>query len=165
MEIDERRQKKQGFTRPEIAVVLSYAKIDLYNGLIDSNQGLEDFLTTDPQRYFPVVLRRRYMDLIPGHRLSRQILATLIANNIVNRMGPAFVKRMQQDTSVSCVTIARAYVVARELCQAGEILQTIESLDFAPDGSGVAAVTNWNRVELWNLEAVWRELAEAGLGD
>ncbi len=129
VEIDERRQNRQGFTRPEFAVVLSYAKIDLYNGLIDSNQGLEDFLTTDPQRYFPVVLRRRYMDLIPGHRLSRQILATLIANNIVNRMGPAFVKRMQQDTSVSCVTIARAYVVARELGQAGDRLPSIESLD------------------------------------
>ena len=129
VEIDERRQNNLGFTRPEFAVVLSYAKIDLYNGLIDSNQGLEDFLTTDPQRYFPPVLRRRYVDLIPGHRLSRQILATLIANNIVNRMGPAFVKRVQQDTSANCVTIARAYVVAREICQAGELLHSIESLD------------------------------------
>ncbi len=128
-EIDERRQKNQTFTRPEFAIVLSYAKIDLYNGLIDSNQGLEDFLTTDPQRYFPSVLRRRYSDLIPGHRLSPQILATLIANNIVNRMGPAFVKRVQQDTNANSVTIARAFVIAREICQAGELLQTIESLD------------------------------------
>jgi glutamate dehydrogenase len=129
VEIDERRQKNQAFTRPEFAVVLSYAKIDLYDGLIASNQSLEDFLTTDPQRYFPAVLRRRYPDLIASHRLSPQILATLIANNIVNRMGPAFVKRVQQDTSVSCVTIARAYVVAREICQATEMYQTIESLD------------------------------------
>lgn len=128
-EIEERQQKNQTFTRPEFAIVLSYAKIDLYNGLIDSNQGLEDFLTTDPQRYFPSVLRRRYADLIPGHRLSPQILATLIANNIVNRMGPAFVKRVQQDTNANCVTIARAFVIAREICQAGELLQTIESLD------------------------------------
>jgi glutamate dehydrogenase len=127
--VDERRQNKQAFTRPEFAVVLSYAKIDLYNGLIDSNQGLEDFLTTDPQRYFPPVLRRRYTELLATHRLSRQILATLIANNIVNRMGPAFVKRVQQDTNANCVTIARAYVIAREICQAGEMLRTIESLD------------------------------------
>jgi glutamate dehydrogenase len=129
VEIDERRQRKQGMTRPEIAVVLSYAKIDLYNGLIASKSSLEDFLTTDPQRYFPPVLRRRYKDLIPTHRLSREILATLIANNIVNRMGPVFVKRVQQDTGVSTVTIARAYVVARELCQASVIWRTIESLD------------------------------------
>ncbi len=128
-EIEERRQRKQGMTRPEIAVVLSYAKIDLYNGLTASPSTLEDFLTTDPQRYFPAVLRRRYKDLIPKHRLSREILATLIANNIVNRMGPVFVKRLQQDSGVSTVTVARAYVIARELCQASAIWREIESLD------------------------------------
>jgi glutamate dehydrogenase len=127
--IEERHERKQGLTRPEIAVILSYAKIDLYNGLEASEQPLDDFLTTDPQRYFPEVLRKRYADLIPGHRLSRQILATLIANNIVNRMGPTFVKRMQAETGANIVTIARAYVVARELCQASEIWRTIESLD------------------------------------
>ena len=129
VEIDERRQKKQGLTRPELAVVLSYAKIDLYNGLEGSDQALDDFLTTDPQRYFPPVLRRRYQDLIPDHRLSRQILATLIANNIANRMGPAFVKRVQVDAGADIVTIARAYVVAHEVCQAREIWHTIEALD------------------------------------
>ena len=130
-EIEERRQKKLGLTRPEIAVILSYAKIDLYNGLANSGQTLEDFLTTDPQRYFPPVLRRRYKDLIPGHRLSREILATLIANNIVNRMGPAFVQRVQHDTGADDVTIARAYVVAREVTQASEIWRAIEALDNA----------------------------------
>lgn len=128
-EIDERRRLKQGFTRPEIAVVLSYAKIDLYNGLTSSDEPLEDFLAMDPQRYFPEVLRRRFADLLPGHRLSREILATLIANNIVNRMGPAYVQRMQQDTGANVLTVARAYIVARELCEASNIWQTIESLD------------------------------------
>jgi glutamate dehydrogenase len=108
---------------------VSYAKIDLYNGLAGSKQALDDFLTTDPQRYFPAVLRRRYWDLIPQHRLSREILATLISNNIVNRMGPAFVKRVQQDTGADVVAIARAYVVAREVCHASEIWRTIEELD------------------------------------
>ena len=129
VEIEERRQRKQGLTRPELAVILSYAKIDLYNGLEKSDQALDDFLTTDPQRYFPPELRRRYPDLIPEHRLSRQILATLIANNIVNRMGPAFVKRMQVDTGAEIVTIARAYVVAREVCGARDIWHAIEGLD------------------------------------
>jgi glutamate dehydrogenase len=129
VEIEERRQRKQGLTRPELAVVLSYAKIDLYNGLEGSDQALDDFLTTDPQRYFPPILRRRYKDLIRDHRLSRQILATLIANNIVNRMGPVFLRRVQADTGANIVTIARAYVVAREVCQAREIWHTIEALD------------------------------------
>jgi glutamate dehydrogenase len=128
-EIEDRRLRKQGFTRPELAVVLSYAKIDLYNGLIDSGQTLEDFLIVDPLRYFPAVLRRRYSEFIPGHRLSRQILATLIANDLVNRMGPAFVRRIQVDTRADVVTIARAYTIARQICQAGPLWSTIEELD------------------------------------
>ena len=130
VQIEERRNRKQGFTRPELAVVLSYAKIDLYNGLIKSDQSLDDFLAIDPQRYFPPLLRRRYLDLIPGHRLSRQILATLVANDIVNRMGPAFAKRVQVDTGTSIVTVARAYAVARAICRAGPLLRKIESLDY-----------------------------------
>ena len=129
-EIEDRRLRKQGFTRPEIAVILSYAKIDLYNGLIASGETLEDFLVVDPLRYFPTELRKRYLDFIPGHRLSRQILATLIANDLVNRMGPSFVKRIQLDTDANIVTIARAYTVARQLCQARPLLKTIEALDY-----------------------------------
>ena len=128
-EIEDRRLRKQGFTRPELSVVLSYAKIDLYNGLIESGQTLEDFLVVDPLRYFPAVLRRRYMDYIPGHRLSREILATLISNDLVNRMGPSFVRRIQADTGADVVTIARAYTAARQLCQAGPLWRTIEGLD------------------------------------
>ena len=129
-EIEDRRLRKQGFTRPELAVVLSYAKIDLYDGLIESGQSLEDFLVVDPLRYFPTVLRRRYFDYFAGHRLSRQILATLIANDLINRMGPSFVKRIQADTGADVVTVARAYTIARQICQAGPLLKTIESLDY-----------------------------------
>ena len=129
VEIEERRARKEGFTRPELAVVLSYAKRDLYDGLITSNETLEDFLEVDPQRYFPAILRRRYADLLAGHRLSRQILATLLANDLVNRMGPAFVKRMQVDTGADVVTIARAYNIARHICRTGPLLRAIEELD------------------------------------
>jgi glutamate dehydrogenase len=128
-EIEDRRSRKQGLTRPELAVVLSYAKINLYNGLIDSEASLEEFLQIDPQRYFPDTLRKRYLDLIPYHRLSREILATLIANDIVNRMGPSFVTRMQADTGASTLTVARAYEVARIICRARPLFKEIEALD------------------------------------
>ena len=128
-EIDDRRNRKEGLTRPELAVILSYAKINLYNGLIESDASLTDFLQIDPQRYFPDILRRRYVDLIPDHRLSRQILATLIANDIVNRMGPAFVQRTQVDTGASIITIARAYETARIICRARPMFKDIEELD------------------------------------
>ena len=129
-EIEDRKARKQGITRPELAVILSYAKIDLYNGLVRSKQSLEDFLVLNPTKYFPEVLRRRYMDLIPNHRLSPQILATLIANDMVNRMGPAFTRRVQLDTGADVVTIARAYTIARQIMRTGQLLRTIESLDY-----------------------------------
>ena len=129
-EIDERRTHKQGFTRPELSVILSYAKIDLYNGLIDSGESLVDFLAIDPQRYFPKVLRKRYADLLPKHRLRREILATLVANDLVNRMGPAFARRVQADTGANIVTVARAYEVARIICRAAPLWRQIESLDY-----------------------------------
>ena len=129
-DIDERRNRKLGFTRPELAVVLSYAKIDLYNGLIDSGESLVDFLNIDPQRYFPKVLRKRYAELLPVHRLRREILATLVANDLVNRMGPAFVKRVQADTGANIVTVARAYEVARIVCRAVPLWRQIESHDY-----------------------------------
>ena len=129
-EIEDRRLRKQGFTRPELAVILSYAKIDLYNGLIDSGQSLEDFLIVDPLRYFPSELRRRYFDYFAGHRLSRQILATLVANDLVNRMGPSFVRRLRADTDADVVTVARAYTIARQICEAGPLLKQIEQLDY-----------------------------------
>jgi glutamate dehydrogenase len=129
VEIEERKARKQGMTRPELAVVLSYAKIDVYNALTSHQETLEDFLKTHPMRYFPKVLRRRYAEFIPAHRLSPQILATLIANDIVNRMGPAFVKRVQLDTGADVVTIARAYTVARQIVRAGALNRTIEELD------------------------------------
>ncbi len=129
VEIEERKARKQGMTRPELAVVLSYAKIDVYNALTSRQEKLQDFLKTHPMRYFPEVLRRRYAEFIPMHRLSPQILATLISNDIVNRMGPAFVKRVQLDTGADVMTIARAYTVARQIVRAGALNRTIEELD------------------------------------
>jgi glutamate dehydrogenase len=129
VEIEERKARKQGMTRPELAVVLSYAKIDVYNALTARKDTLADFLKSHPMRYFPEVLRRRYPEFIPTHRLSPEILATLIANDIVNRMGPAFVKRVQLDTGADVVTIARAYTVARQIVRAGALNRTIEELD------------------------------------
>jgi len=129
VELEERKARRQGITRPELAVILSYAKIDLYDGLIASGESLDDFLAMHPMRYFPEVLRRRYAEFLPSHRLSSEILATLIANDIVNRMGPAFVRRVQLDTGATVTTIARAYTVARQICRAGSLNRIIQSLD------------------------------------
>ena len=78
-----------------------------------SMTALEDFLQSTRSAIFRRCCAAA-IRLIPGHRLSREILATLIANDIVNRMGPAFVKRIAAGHRRDIVTIARAYIVARK---------------------------------------------------
>ena len=93
-------------------------------------------------------MRRRYLDFIPIHRLSPQILATLIANDIVNRMGPAFVKRVQLDTGADVVTIARAYTIARQVIRAGALNRTIEELDNEiPASAQMAMIFELSRIQ------------------
>jgi glutamate dehydrogenase len=162
-ELEERKARKQGITRPELAVVLSYAKIDVYNSLMSSGESLGEFLKTHPMRYFPKVLRRRYLDFIPEHRLSSHILATLIANDIVNRMGPAFVKRMQLDTGADVVTIARAYTIARQVVRAGALNREIEDLDNEiPASAQTAMLFELSRVQrhatYWLIETYGESL-------
>ena len=90
-EIAERRGEGRGLTRPEIAVLLSYAKMVLYRDLLASPLPDDPYLAADLRRYFPRPLRKRHARHIESHRLRREIIATFEANSIVNRTGPSFV--------------------------------------------------------------------------
>jgi glutamate dehydrogenase len=127
--LEERRQRGFGLTRPELAVLLSYSKIELYARLQAANIPTDGYLAKELEQYFPAPLPRRYGELIREHRLGGQILATLITNSMVNRMGPAFAWRAADETGADAAGVARAYAVAREVCGARDIWAGIESLD------------------------------------
>jgi len=128
-DIDERRRAGQGLTRPEIAMLLSYSKIALNNQLIQSDVPEDPYLGRELDRYFPDRLSQRYAKLLGEHRLRREIIVTATTNSIVNRMGPTFVARTQQDTGADAATVARAYSIAREAFDVRELWQAIERLD------------------------------------
>ncbi len=128
-ELVERRNRGEGLYRPELAVLLSYSKIRLYQHLLESDVPEDPFLSSELSRYFPEPLQTRYADLIPEHRLRREIVATQVTNSLVNRMGISFVVRMREDTGAGSATLARAYTVARELLDARDFWSRIESLD------------------------------------
>ncbi len=127
--LEERRQHDMGLTRPELAVLLSYSKIELYGRMQAAHIPTDGYLARELEQYFPAPLPRRYGELIPEHRLGGQILATLITNSMVNRMGPAFAWRAADETGADAVSVARAYAVAREVCGARDIWAGIEALD------------------------------------
>jgi glutamate dehydrogenase len=127
----ERRKKRLGLTRPELAVVLAYSKIWLSNHLLDSDLPDDPYFASEVQRYFPAPMRKRYSREIPRHRLRREIVATATTNSLVNRMGPVFVARAQEDTEADPASISRAYTIAREIFSMRSVWADIESLDNA----------------------------------
>jgi len=128
-EFAERRKQRLGLTRPELAVVLSYSKIWLSNHLLDSDLPDDAYFASEVLRYFPAPLRKRYQRDIPRHRLKREIVATQTTNSLVNRMGPVFVTRAQEDTGANPAVISRAYTIAREVFAMRTLWRDIEELD------------------------------------
>ncbi len=128
-EIVERRRKGLGLTRPELAMLLSYSKIWLYDRLIASDVAEDRFLGSELTRYFPVAVQKKYPRAILHHQLRREIIVTATTNSLVNRMGPVFAIRAQEDTGADVGSIARAYSIAREVTGMRELWADIEALD------------------------------------
>ncbi|HYM33976.1 MAG TPA: NAD-glutamate dehydrogenase domain-containing protein, partial [Steroidobacteraceae bacterium] len=128
-ELAERGKQNAGLTRPELAVLLSYSKIALFNRLIATDVPEDPYLSHELERYFPGVLQQRYRALMRKHRLRREIITTAITNSLVNRMGPSFALRTQEHTGADAATIARAYTIARETFEVRELWSQIEALD------------------------------------
>ena len=125
----ERVAKGRGLTRPELSLLLSYGKITLYNDLINSDVPEDAYLSRELEDYFPQPLREQFSDLMPEHRLWREIIATRVTNSIVNRMGAHFPTRLQEDTGANPATIAKAYTVVREIFQARDYWACVEAMD------------------------------------
>jgi glutamate dehydrogenase len=125
----ERHQRAMGLTRPELAVLLSYSKIWLSHHLVDSDVPEDPYLSQELERYFPEAVRNRFARAISRHRLRREIIATATTNSLVNRMGPTFVSRAQEDTGAAPARIARAFTAAREIFEIRALWSQIEALD------------------------------------
>ena len=110
-------------------MTLSYGKIWLYKALVHSDVPEDPYLSAELTRYFPAPVQRRFAARVKRHRLRREIIATSITNSLINRMGPVFPVRAQEDTGAPPAAIARAYSIAREVFAARHIWTLIEDLD------------------------------------
>lgn len=131
-QLKERELKSEGLTRPELAVLMAYAKLILHDSLLSSPLADDDYFAGELEGYFPPAMRQAFAPQIAGHRLRREIISTLLANSMVNRLGPSFPERILEETGVSADALARAYVLARD-CFGFRDLQAVA------DGLGKAA--------------------------
>jgi glutamate dehydrogenase len=127
--INERKVNHQGLVAPELAVLMAHCKIHLYARLLDSDLPEDEYLGHDLERYFPPPLPERYAEQMRAHRLRREIIATVVANQLVDRAGTTFVFRLSEETGASAALLARAYAAAREILDMPSFWSAVEALD------------------------------------
>lgn len=112
----ERAERGLSLARPELCVLLAYAKLSLKMNLLRGD------LTEDPVtsgyllNYFPKqAIEAAGEDALQGHRLRREIIAGQVTNDLVDLMGATFVNRVMRDTGRSAAEVVRAWLVASRL--------------------------------------------------
>jgi len=124
-----RMQGGKGLTRPELAVLLAYAKNSVNAELVESSVPDDPYLSKELFRYFPDRLTETFPDTVTGHRLRREVIATVLSNAMLNRGGPAFVNELAAATSADAGQIAAAYAAARDVYGTPDLNKEIDALD------------------------------------
>lgn len=108
----ERERAGIGLTRPELAVCLSTTKMWVKDVLLESDI-LESELTDDfCLEYFPSAVSTRYRAQALKHPLRKNIVATQIANTLVDTLGVTSLLKISSRTGKSFAEAVRAAVHA-----------------------------------------------------
>jgi glutamate dehydrogenase len=140
-----RHGQRRGLVSPELAVVMAHSKIHLYTALLDSDLPEDPYLGEDLARYFPPPLAERYPEQMRAHPLRRELIATIVANQLVDRAGVTFAFRLSEETSTDVAALARAYAVARDVFAMREFWTAVEALDNEIEAGTQLAMLNESR--------------------
>lgn len=127
-ELEELRERGQGLTRPEIAVLLAYSKIVLFSDIVASSLPDESYFASDLLRYFPKAMKERFEGEIKSHSLKREIIGTVATNSMVNRAGISFYFDVAEDTKLPARDIVTAYTLARDIFKLRNLWDAVEAL-------------------------------------
>ncbi|WP_102158015.1 NAD-glutamate dehydrogenase [Zhihengliuella halotolerans] len=127
-ELARRRSAGQGLTSPELSVLAAYAKINLTSALTEARLADDPYFDQTLLDYFPSQLRERFRDDILAHPLRQEIVATTIANDIVNRGGITFAFRVVEETGASEATVARAFVALEKIYEFDQVFRDVHEL-------------------------------------
>ncbi|WP_229745088.1 NAD-glutamate dehydrogenase [Sediminivirga luteola] len=130
-EISRRLANGQGFTSPELAVLMAYVKMNAADELLASSVPDEPWAQALLEEYFPRTLVQRYGHRLTEHPLRREIIVSVLVNRMVDSGGLTYVYRLQEETAASLPAIARAFTVATEVFTLADYRHSIEALDNA----------------------------------
>jgi glutamate dehydrogenase len=128
-ELTERRRAGRGLERPELAILVAYAKRWVALSLEESGFADDPWLERDLHSYFPHRVVERCGHLLADHPLRTQLICMLNANAVVNALGPTFVSQVVAERAVEVAPVVRAYRIAVEATGAGPLWEAIEGLD------------------------------------
>ena len=119
-ELDERLETTgDRLTRPELSVLAAYVKIYLTHALEQTDFADDPYLEGVLRSYFPAALVERFGQHLDSHPLRKEIICTRVANELVNIGGITFAYRIMEEFNVGIDSVARAFIVARELFELG----------------------------------------------
>jgi glutamate dehydrogenase len=127
----ERMVKGQGLTRPEMSILTAYGKMVLKEQLVTPEVSEAPYFKQLLLGAFPSVLVDKFAAEMETHPLKAEIIATKLANMLVNDMGANFVQRMMEETGSSVSEVAISYAISRELFDLPGIWSKLEALDTA----------------------------------
>ena len=131
----ERYASGRSLTRPEIGVLLSYAKIVLFDDLVASALPDDPYFASALTSYFPAKMQKAFGADIAGHRLHREIIATVLANHVINRGGPGFVVAISDATGARAPQVVKAAVMVRDGLDLPDLWARIDALDARISGA------------------------------
>ncbi len=131
--IAQRRSAGIGLTRPELALLLALAKIGATHELVDSDIADDDFARRQLDAYFPSAVRERFESELVAHPLRREIIATQLANQLINLSGSTFAYRVTSETAAAMADVVRAHTAAREVFDIDALWHDLEALDDVVD--------------------------------
>ncbi|GAA5523468.1 NAD-specific glutamate dehydrogenase [Microbulbifer aestuariivivens] len=129
-QITERLNRGQYLTRPELSVLISYVKVKLKEELLNAEITDNPRVQEAVESAFPPELVARYQELVYDHPLRRQIVATQVANEMVNSMGITFYNRISGATGADINAVAAAYISAREVYRMPLFQDQVAALDY-----------------------------------
>jgi glutamate dehydrogenase len=138
-EIAELQAAGRGLARPELAVLLAYGKLTLFEEVVGSVAPDDPWFESTLRGYFPAPLAQ-YEDAMQRHRLRREIISTVLANEIVNMGGPTFAPRLRASAGVDTATLVVAFEAARRIFRLSELWDAISALDLKTPAAAQSAL-------------------------
>lgn len=141
-ELRERAAQGQPLTGPELSVLTAYAKIQLSAALVDSDLADDPWFHRTLSQYFPAQIRERFDGELDTHPLRKEIISTVVANQIINYGGIAFAYRVVDDSGSDLADVARAFTAAMEIFELESYASRHAQLD------ADVPLELWNRMSL-----------------